>query len=212
MVTSGHQAKTTMSAKVPEPLNRLIEQLTKLPGIGPRSAERLAFHMLKASKEEVMELSNAIASLKTQMGYCTVCYNLTDHDPCAICQDTRRDHSQIVVVEQPKDLMALEETGLVRGVYHVLMGQLSPLEGVEPGHLTIDALLDRVRKGGVSEVVLATSPTLEGDGTSLYIHTELQSIGVKVTRLARGLPSGGQLEYATRAMLADAIIGRREMP
>jgi recombination protein RecR len=201
-----------MSAKGPEPLNRLVEQLTKLPGIGPRSAERLAFHMLKASKEEVMELSNAIASLKTQMGYCTVCYNLTDHDPCAICQDTRRDHSQIVVVEQPKDLMALEETGLVRGVYHVLMGQLSPLDGVEPGHLTIDALLDRVRKGGVAEVVLATSPTLEGDGTSLYIHTELQSIGVKVTRLARGLPSGGQLEYATRAMLVDAITGRREMP
>jgi recombination protein RecR len=200
-----------MSTKGPEPLNRLVEQLTKLPGIGARTAERLAFHMLKASKEEVMELSNAIASLKTRMGYCTVCYNLTDQDPCGICRDERRDHGQIVVVEQPKDLMALEETGLVRGVYHVLMGQLSPLDGVEPVHLAIDALLDRVRKGGVSEVVLATSPTLEGDGTSLYIHTELQSMGVKVTRLARGLPSGGQLEYATRAMLADAITGRREM-
>ena len=201
-----------MSAKGPEPLNRLVEQLTKLPGIGARTAERLVFHLLKASKEEVMELSSAIASLKTQIGYCSNCYNLTDRDPCAICQDPRRDHSQIVVVEQPKDLMALEETGLVRGVYHVLMGQLSPLEGVEPGHLTIDSLLARVRKGGVSEVVLATSPTLEGDGTSLYIHTELQSLGVKVTRLARGLPSGGQLEYATRAMLADAITGRQEMP
>ncbi len=145
------------------------------------------------------------------MRYCSTCFNLTDQDSCAICQDPRRDHGQIVVVEQPKDLMALEETGLVRGVYHVLMGQLSPLEGVEPGHLTIDALLDRVRKGGVSEVVLATSPTLEGDGTSLFIHGELQSLGVKVTRLARGLPSGGQLEYATRAMLSDAITGRREM-
>jgi recombination protein RecR len=200
-----------MSTKGPEPLNRLVEQLTKLPGIGARTAERLAFHLLKASKEEVMELVSAISSLKTQMGYCSVCFNLTDRDPCAICQDPRRDNSQIVVVEQPKDLMALEETGLVRGVYHVLMGQLSPLEGVEPGHLTIDSLLDRVRKGGVSEVLLATSPTLEGDGTSLYIHNELQSLGVKVTRLARGLPSGGQLEYATRAMLTDAIAGRHEM-
>jgi recombination protein RecR len=200
-----------MSAKGPEPLNRLVEHLTKLPGIGARTAERLAFHLLKASKEEVMELSSAISSLKTQMGYCSVCFNLTDRDPCAICQDPQRDSSQIVVVEQPKDLMALEETGLVRGVYHVLMGQLSPLEGVEPGHLTIDSLLDRVRKGGVSEVLLATSPTLEGDGTSLYIHNELQSLGVKVTRLARGLPSGGQLEYATRAMLTDAITGRHEM-
>lgn len=201
-----------MSAKGPEPLVRLVEQLTKLPGIGPRTAERLAFHMLKASKEEVMALSEAIVGLKTQMRYCSVCYNLTDMDPCAICQDPRRDHGQIVVVEQPKDLMALEETGLVRGVYHVLMGQLSPLDGVEPGHLTIDALWDRVRKGGVAEVVLATSPTLEGDGTSLYIHSELQLLGVKVTRLARGLPSGGQLEYATRAMLADAMTGRHEMP
>ncbi len=201
-----------MSAKGPEPLVRLVEQLTKLPGIGPRTAERLAFHMLKASKEEVMALSEAIVGLKTQMRYCSVCYNLTDMDPCAICQDPRRDHGQIVVVEQPKDLMALEETGLVRGVYHVLMGQLSPLDGVEPGHLTIDALWDRVRKGGVAEVVLATSPTLEGDGTSLYIHSELQLLGIKVTRLARGLPSGGQLEYATRAMLADAMTGRHEMP
>ncbi len=201
-----------MSAKGPEPLVHLIEQLTKLPGIGARTAERLAFHLLKASKEEVTELSGAIEALKTQMRYCSVCYNLTEQDPCAICQDPRRDHSQVVVVEQPKDLMALEETGLVRGVYHVLMGQLSPLEGVEPGHLTIDALLDRVRMGGVSEVVLATSPTLEGDGTSLYIHSELQALGTKVTRLARGLPSGGQLEYATRAMLADAITGRHEMP
>ncbi len=200
-----------MSAKGPEPLVRLIEQLTKLPGIGPRTAERLVFHMLKAPKEQVMELSEAIAGLKAHVRYCTVCYNLTDQELCSICQDPRRDHGQIIVVEQPKDLMALEETGLVRGVYHVLMGQLSPLDGVEPGHLTIDALLDRVRKGQVTEVVLATSPTLEGDGTSLHIHNQLQSLGVKVTRLARGLPSGGQLEYATRAMLADAITGRFEM-
>lgn len=200
-----------MSAKGPEPLVRLIEQLTRLPGIGPRTAERLAFHLLKAPKEQVTELAEAIVGLKTHLRYCSTCYNLTDQDLCSICRDPRRDHSQIIVVEQPKDLMALEETGLVRGVYHVLMGQLSPLDGVEPGHLTIDALLERVRKGQVTEVVLATSPTLEGDGTSLYIHGRLQSLGVKVTRLARGLPSGGQLEYATRAMLADAMTGRCEM-
>lgn len=200
-----------MNGKGPEPLTRLVEKLTRLPGIGPRTAERLVFHMLKAPKEEILELSNAIAGLKTQLRYCSVCFNLTDQDPCTICQDPRRDHSQIVVVEQPKDLMALEETGLVKGVYHVLMGQLSPLEGVEPGHLTIDALLERVRKGGVTEVILAMSPTLEGDGTSLYIFESLQALGAKVTRLARGLPSGGQLEYATRAMLVDAISGRQEM-
>lgn len=197
--------------KGPEPLTRLVDQLTKLPGIGPRTAERLVFHMLKAPKEDILELSSAIASLKTEMRYCSICFNLTDQDPCSICQNPQRDHSQIVVVEQPKDLMALEETGLVRGVYHVLMGQLSPLEGIEPSHLTIDSLLERVRKGGVAEVVLATSPTLEGDGTSLHIFESMQAMGVKVTRLARGLPSGGQLEFATRAMLMDAISGRREM-
>ncbi len=200
-----------MNGKGPEPLSRLVEQLSKLPGIGPRTAERLVFHMLKAPKEEIMGLADAITALKTQLRYCAICFNLTDTDPCAICQDPRRDHSQIVVVEQPKDLMALEETGLVKGVYHVLMGQLSPLEGVEPGHLTIDALLDRVRKGGITEVVLALSPTLEGDGTCLYLLESLKQLGVRVTRLARGLPSGGQLEYATRAMLVDAISGRQEI-
>lgn len=201
-----------MNGKGPEPLNHLVEQLTKLPGIGPRTAERLAFHMLKTPKEEVMKLAEAIEGLKTRLRYCSVCYNLTDQDPCAVCRNPQRDHGQIVVVEQPKDLMALEETGLVHGVYHVLMGQLSPLEGVELRHLTIDALLERVRGGGVHEVVLATSPTLDGDSTSLFIHGELQAMGVKVTRLARGLPSGGQLEYATRAMLSDAIAGRQSMP
>lgn len=200
-----------MDGKGPEPLTKLVEHLTKLPGIGPRTAERLAFHMLKAPKEEVLQLASAIEGLKTQLRYCSVCFNLTDQDPCSICQDPRRDHSQIVVVEQPKDLMSLEETGLIRGVYHVLMGQLSPLEGIEPGHLTVDALLERVRKGGVAEVVLALSPTLEGDGTSLFVFESVQKLGVKVTRLARGLPSGGQLEYATRAMLVDAISGRHEM-
>jgi len=200
-----------MSAKGPEPLVRLVELLTKLPGIGPRTAERLVFHLLKAPKEEVIGLAEAMAALKTQLRYCTVCYNLSDQDLCEICRDPRRDHSQITVVEQPKDLMSLEQTGLIHGVYHVLLGQISPLEGVEPGDLTIDALVERVRKGNVAEVVLATSPTLEGDGTALYIQGLLRDTGVKITRLARGLPSGGQLEYATKAMLADAIAGRQEM-
>ncbi len=197
--------------KGPEPLVHVVEQLSKLPGIGSRTAERLAFHLLKAPAEDVTALAEAIAGIKRRLRYCSVCYNLTEQDPCAICQDPRRDHSQIIVVEQPKDLIAMEETGLIRGVYHVLMGQLSPLEGIEPGHLTAAGLIERVRSGGVLEVVLAMSPTLEGDGTSLYIQTELRSLGVKVTRLARGLPSGGQLEYATRAMLSDAIAGRREI-
>ena len=200
-----------MTIKGPEPLVRLVEYLTALPGIGPRTAERLTFHLLKAPEQEVMALAEAIKALKTELRHCSTCYNLTDQDPCQICQDRRRDHGLVIVVEQPKDLAALEETGLVTGVYHVLLGQISPLEGVEPSHLTIDTLLARVRKGGIHEVVLATSPTLEGDGTALYVRQRLQEVPVKTTRLARGLASGGRLEYATKAMLADAITGRQEM-
>ena len=200
-----------MSVKGPEPLVRLVERLTGLPGIGPRTAERLAFYMLRAPKEEVLALAEAITRLKTHLKHCSICFNLTEQDPCEICRNPRRDHGQIVVVEQPKDVMALEETGLINGVYHVLLGQINPLEGVEPSHLTIDALVQRVRAGGVHEVVLATNPTVEGDATALYIHGLLKDMPVRVTRLARGVPSGGQLEYATKAMLADAIKGRREM-
>jgi recombination protein RecR len=200
-----------MAENTADPLSRLIERLTKLPGIGPRSAERLAFHLLKADKAESLELAEAIRDVKTRLTNCSVCYNLTEIDPCRICSDSRRDQAQIIVVEQPKDVVALEQTGLVRGVYHVLLGHIAPLEGIEPGDLTIEALKERVVKGGIKEVVLAMNPTVEGDGTALYIHSVLSGLGVKVSRPARGLPSGLQLEYAPKGVLGEAFSGRREM-
>ncbi len=202
----------------PAPVERLIVELGRLPGIGRRSAERLAFHLLKASADEAMALSGAIADLKRSVRHCSVCFNLTDEDPCAICGDARRDRSKVLVVEQPKDLIAIEQTGMYRGLYHVLMGRLSPLDGVEPEDLTIPALLRRVddaakNAGGeaVAEVILGLNPTLEGDGTAMYLLDELSGRGVTVTRLARGLPAGGSLEFANKAVLADAIEGRQEM-
>jgi recombination protein RecR len=202
----------------PGPAERLIAELGRLPGIGRRSAERLAFHLLKASTDEAMGLARAIADLKQNVRHCTVCFNLTDSDPCPICADTRRDRSRVLVVEQPRDLIAIEQTGMYRGLYHILMGRLSPLDGVEPEDLTIAALLARVddpakNAGGeaVAEVILGLNPTLEGDGTAMYLHDELAGRKVEVTRLARGLPTGGSLEYANKAVLADAIEGRRRM-
>jgi recombination protein RecR len=200
-----------MSGQTSEVLSGLIKRLTKLPGIGPRSAERLAFYLLKADKEEVLALAEAIRDVKDRLKHCGICYNLTEVEPCRICSDVRRDHSQIVVVEQPRDVAALEETGLVRGVYHVLLGHVAPLDGVEPGDLTIEALKARVATGDVTEVVLALNPTLEGDGTALYIHSVLNPLGVKVTRPARGLPSGWQLEYAPKTVLQDAFSSRTQM-
>ncbi len=200
-----------MSENTTESLARLQEAFRKLPGIGPRSAERIAFHLLKMSKEEALALSDAIRDVKTNIRPCSVCYNLTENDPCAICSNPQRDRSQVVVVEQPKDVIALEATGVVRGVYHVLMGHLAPLDGVEAGDLTIEALVRRVREGGIQEIVLATNPTMEGDGTAMYIRSLLEDLGVTVTRLARGLPTGAQMEYATKAMLADAMQERKSM-
>lgn len=196
---------------VPESLSELMSELAHLPGIGPRSAERIAFHLLRADKQEAMRLARAIENVKTRLRHCSRCYNLTDDDPCAICANSTRDSSQIVVVEQPKDLMLLEQTGLIRGVYHVLMGHIAPLEHIAPEDLTIDALLERVRAGGVQEVILATNPNLEGDTTALYIHEQLRPTGVQVSRLARGLAVGSQVEYASRAMLEAAISGRTAM-
>ncbi len=192
-------------------LNELKEQLQKLPGIGPRSAERLAFHILRESREFAAQLAKAILAIKDKVIHCRTCYNLTEKDPCVICSSASRDPLEIWVVEQPKDLMALESTGLVRGVYHVLMGHIAPLEGVEPGDLTIDALIDRVRDGEVREVVLALNPTLEGDGTALHLQSLLSEMNVRVTRPARGLAVGTQLEYATISMLESAIRGRVSM-
>ena len=194
-----------------ESLARLKELLTKLPGIGARSAERLAFHILREPRDRAAALAQAILDVKDRVVHCGRCFNLTERDPCPICTDARRSQDQIWVVEQPADLMTLESTGLVRGVYHVLMGHIAPLDGVEPEHLTIDSLIARVRGGGVAEVVLALNPTLEGDGTALHIQGLLSDLEVTVTRLARGLAVGSQIEYATAGMLESAIRGRNSL-
>lgn len=190
------------------PLERLKELLQKLPGIGARSAERLAFYLLREPRDSAAALAQAIVDLKDNIRHCRICYNLTEREVCAICSDPARDQGEVWVVEQPKDVLMLEGSGLIRGVYHVLMGHVAPLEGVEPADLTIDALAQRVRTGPVREVVLATNPTLEGDGTALHIQSLLAELGVKVTRPARGLAVGSQLEYATPAMLEAAVRGR----
>lgn len=192
------------------PLQRVIAELRRLPGIGPRSAERIAFHLLKADRSAVVALAKAIMATKDEIRPCTRCYNLADADLCSICADPRRDQSQIIVVEQPKDLLNLEATGVITGVYHVLLGHIAPLEGVGPADLTIDALVRRVRAGGVNEVVLATNPTVEGDATALHIISALADTGVRVTRLARGIAPGSHIEYANRAMLEEAFRGRSE--
>ena len=195
----------------PKIIERLIEQLGKLPGIGPRSAERIAFHILKADEKDALALSQSIRDVKTQIRSCKVCFNLAEGELCEICADPRRDRSIICVVEQPKDLLAIESTGAYHGLYHVLMGHISPLEGIGPEDLTIDALIKRVKAGGIDEVVIATNPDVAGDATALYISEALGGIDVKITRLARGLPTGGQIEYANKSILTDAITQRRKM-
>ena len=192
------------------PLQRLMDELKKLPGIGARSAERIAFHLLKAGREDALALAQAITDTKEKIRPCSRCYNLADGELCNICADGRRDPGQIVVVEQPKDLLSLDATGLITGVYHVLMGHIAPLEGVGPADLTIDALLRRVKAGGVREVILATNPTVDGDATALHIMSLLADTGVTVTRLARGIAPGSQIEFANRAMLEAAFRGRRQ--
>jgi len=196
---------------IPECLARLVAALGRLPGIGPRSAERIAFHLLRSDRDEALALAGAIRQVKEDLRHCGICYNLTEQEVCAICGDAKRDHGLVVVVEQPKDVMLLEQTGLISGVYHVLMGHIAPLERIEPADLTIDALVARVRAGGVREVVLATNPTMEGDGTALHIQGMLKPFGVRISRLARGLAVGSQVEYASRAMLEAAITGRTPM-
>lgn len=192
-------------------LNALIEQFGKLPGIGPKTAERLAFHILKADRAEAMALAEAIRNVKENICQCRICFNLSEDQVCSICKDPRRDKSIICVVEQPKDIVMLEKTGLCKWVYHVLNGHIAPLEGIEPADLTIEALLKRVRRQDVKEVVMATNPNLEGDGTALYIRSLLTPLSVKVTRLARGLPTGSTIEFSSGTILADAILGRSEL-
>lgn len=197
------------SARLTGPLQRLMDALKKLPGVGARSAERIAFHLLKADRDEAVALAKAIMATKDEIRPCTRCYNLADQDLCDICRDPRRDPGQVIVVEQPKDLLALEATGVITGVYHVLMGHIAPLEGVQPADLTIDALVRRVKQGEVREVILATNPNVEGDTTALHISSLLADTKVSVTRLARGIAPGAQIEYANRAMLEEAFRGRR---
>jgi recombination protein RecR len=211
-------------------MNRLIEQLARLPGIGRRTAERLAFHILKTDKEEALGLAAAITDVKTNVHNCSVCYNLTETDPCPICADPRRDPRKILVVEQPKDVIILEQAHSYDGLYHVLLGHLSPLEGIGPDNLTIHALIERVKglltpvKPDLSrpgegpdqpvEVILGTNPNMEGDGTALYTSGQLARIPggpVHISRLARGLPVGTQLEYSNKAVLSDAITARQPM-
>jgi recombination protein RecR len=188
---------------------RLIQELGKLPGIGPKSAERLAHHLLAANRTDVLALADALRAIKENIHQCRQCHNLTEVDLCSICSDPRRDATTICVVEQPRDLAALERAGTYRGLYHVLHGRLAPLDNVGPEQLTMDSLVRRVRQGGVQEIIMATNPTLEGDGTALYLSNLLATTGVRVTRLARGLPSGSVLEFANNQMLADALEGRR---
>ncbi|HVZ92967.1 MAG TPA: recombination mediator RecR [Phycisphaerales bacterium] len=200
----------------PAPVDRLLTEFARLPGIGRRSAERLAFHVLKTPPDEALRLADAIRDVKTNVSHCRACFNFASEELCAICADQRRDHSLVLVVEQPRDLIALEQTGMHRGIYHVLMGRLSPLDGVGPEHLTIHDLFKRIDQPSddstrIIEVILGLNPNLEGDGTALYLTQELKKRHVKVSRLARGLPSGGQLEFASKAVLADAIEGRQRL-
>jgi recombination protein RecR len=191
-------------------VDNLIAQLSRLPGVGTRTAQRLAFHILRVSDEEAAALADAIREVKDKIGFCRECGNLTEDELCVICQDTRRDHSIICVVEQPVDLLSVERTHEYRGVYHVLGGALSPLDGVEPQHLRIDELLGRVERNGVEEVVLATNPNMTGEATAAYLADRLRD-RTRVTRLASGLPVGGDLEYADEVTLGRALSGRRPM-
>jgi recombination protein RecR len=188
---------------------RLMQELGKLPGIGPKTAERLTHFLLGAGRDQARALADALRAIGEQVRQCRQCYNLTEGELCPLCADPRRDASLICVVEQPRDVAALERAGTYRGLYHVLHGRLAPLDNVGPEQLTVDALLRRVQQGGVQEVIMATNPTLEGDGTALYVSSLLANSGVRVTRLARGLPSGSVLEFANNQMLADALEGRR---
>lgn len=193
----------------PDSLNRLVDSLKGLPGVGAKTAERLAFHLIKLSDDEAMALARAIRDVKQNLTHCSVCFNFTDHDPCPICRDPQRDKSTVCVVEQPKDLMSFEKAGEYKGVYHCLLGHIAMLEGIQPEDLTIAPLIERVKTGEINEVIIATNPDLEGEGTAVYLRDSLHELGVKVTRIARGVPAGAEIENVSSAILSDAINGRQ---
>ena len=191
-------------------VDRLIQELNKLPGVGPKSAQRLAYHLLRASDEQTKMLADAILSVKQKTKLCSSCFNITDTDPCPICRNTQRNRSQVCIVEQPQDILALEHTKTYNGLYHVLHGAISPTEGIGTNDIRINELMERLKGGSVTEVILATNPTLEGEQTAMYLNKLITPLGIKVTRLARGLPFGTELEYADDVTLTRAIEGRQE--
>lgn len=195
---------------VAEPVARLIEEFNKLPGIGPKSAQRLAYHLLRSPDEEAKALAEAIITLKEKIRLCTVCFNITDCDPCLVCQDKERDHARICVVEKPSDILPLERTGKFSGVYHVLHGTINPTQGVGPDELKIKELLARLNDGSVTEVIVATNPNVESETMAMYLQRIIAPLGIRVTRLARGLPFGAELEYADDLTLGQALENRRE--
>ena len=187
----------------------MIDQFARLPGIGRKSAERLAYHVLRIGKAEALELADSIRNVKENVRYCQRCFNLAEQDECGICLDVRRNHAQLCVVEQPRDLIQLESSSAYQGVYHVLLGRIAPLDGIGPDQLTIDALVERVRVGEFKEVIMATNPTVEGDGTALHISNRLSEFDVEITQLARGITTGSVLEFTNKEILADALNGRQ---
>jgi recombination protein RecR len=192
-------------------VSNLIEQLTKLPGIGKKSAERLTYHILRVHASEALALADAIRDVKENVRYCRTCYNLSEQEECSICRDPKRQQDLLCVVEQPRDVIALEQTGKYHGLYHVLLGRIAPLEGIGAEQLTIDALVERVRAGSVAELIMATNPTVEGDGTALHISNLLADLPVRITRLARGITPGSVLEFANKEILSDALDYRQQL-
>ena len=193
------------------PMSRLIEELSRLPGIGPKSAQRLAYHLLRSPQEQTEALAQALLDMKAKSILCSVCQNITERDPCYLCQDASRDRSTLCVVEEPLDLVALERSRSYHGLYHVLHGVISPMDGIRPDQLKVRELLARLQDGGVQEIIMATNPTLEGEATAMYLQRLIGPLGIRITRLARGLPAGADLEYADEVTLARALENRQEV-
>ncbi len=198
-------------AQLSESVARVIDEFAKLPGIGKKSAERLAYHILRVHKAEAIALADAIRNVRENVRYCKTCFNLSEGEVCSICTDAKRDQTLLCVVEQPRDLMSLEQSGVYHGLYHVLLGRIAPLDGIGPDQLTVEPLVERVRASEFQEVIMATNPTVEGDGTALYISNLLADFPARLTRLARGVTTGSILEYTNKEVLADALTGRQKL-